>query len=102
MVRDSEFSPQGVRTARLLDICIKTGATKYLSGPSAREYFDESSFTAAGIAVEWMSYGPYQAYLQRGPAFDHAVSVIDLLFSTGPAAASYCRPLADEPAAGIG
>jgi hypothetical protein len=100
MVRDSEFSPQGARTARLLDICIKTNATNYLSGPSAREYFDESSFAAAGIAVEWMSYGPYQAYPQRGPAFDHAVSVIDLLFATGPAAAAHCRPLAVEPAAG--
>jgi hypothetical protein len=102
MVRDSEFSPQGARTARLLDICIKAGATKYLSGPSAREYFDESSFAAAGISVEWMSYGPYEAYPQRGPTFDHAVSVIDLLFSTGPAAASYCRPVAAETATRTG
>jgi WbqC-like protein family len=102
MARDSEYSPQGARTARLLDICMKAGATKYLSGPSAREYFDEPSFAAAGIAVEWMSYGPYQAYPQRGPAFDHAVSVIDLLFSTGPAAASYCRPMTVESAVGNG
>jgi hypothetical protein len=99
VARDSDYSPQGTRTARLLDICVKSGATKYLSGPSAREYLDESSFAAAGIAVEWMSYGPYQAYPQRGPAFEHAVSVIDLLFSTGPDAATHCRPLSVEPAA---
>jgi hypothetical protein len=102
MVRDSEFSPQGARTERLLDICIKAGATKYLSGPSAREYFDESSFAAVGISVDWMSYGPYETYPQRGPTFDHAVSVIDLLFATGPAAASYCRPVAVEPATKAG
>ncbi|NOJ43554.1 WbqC family protein [Bradyrhizobium australiense] len=99
MARDSEFAPQGARTARLLDICMKVGATNYLSGPSAREYLDESPFAAAGIAVEWMSYGPYKSYAQRGPAFEHAVSVIDLLFSTGPAAASYCSPMTTDPAA---
>ncbi|ANW00564.1 WbqC family protein [Bradyrhizobium icense] len=102
MVRDSEYSPQGQRTERLLDICKKAGATRYLSGPSAREYFDESAFAAAGIAVEWMSYGPYQAYPQRGPIFDHAVSVIDVLFSTGSAAASYCGPMTIEQAARTG
>lgn len=100
MVRDSEFTPQGKQTARLLDICRKTGAISYLSGPSARDYFEESSFAAAGIAVEWMSYGPYPVYPQRGPAFDHAVSVIDLLFSVGPAAAVHCRPMAAETATG--
>ncbi|MDI1265613.1 MAG: WbqC family protein [bacterium] len=93
MVRDGVYSPEGARTARLLDICKKSGATSYLSGPSARDYFDEAPFSEAGIAVEWMSYGPYQPYPQRGPAFDHAVSVIDLLFSTGPASASFCRPM---------
>jgi hypothetical protein len=102
MVRDSEFAPQGKQTARLLDICRKAGATKYLSGPSARDYLDESSFAAAGIAVEWMSYGPYQVYPQRGPAFDHAVSVIDLLFSSGPKAAAYCSPMGAETATGNG
>src|SRR6266550_3181033 len=87
MVRDGEFAPQGKQTARLLDICRKAGASSYLSGPSARDYFEEASFAAADIAVEWMSYGPYPVYPQRGPAFDHAVSVIDLLFAVGPAAA---------------
>jgi WbqC-like protein family len=102
MVRDSEYTPQGKQTARLLDICRKAGATHYLSGPSARDYFEEASFAAAGIAVEWMRYGPYPVYPQRGPAFDHAVSVIDLLFSSGPKAAAHCRPIAAETAAGTG
>ena len=102
MVRDGEFAPQGKQTARLLDICVKARATNYLSGPSARDYFEESLFAAADIAVEWMSYGPYPVYPQRGPAFDHAVSVIDLLFSVGPAAAAHCRPMAAETIAGTG
>src|SRR5205823_13629075 len=99
-VRDAEFAPQGKQTARLLDICRKVGATHYLSGPSARDYFEEAPFAAAGIAVEWMSYGPYPIYPQRGPAFDHFVSAIDLLFSSGPAASAHCRPMTAETAVG--
>jgi len=102
IVRDSEFSPRGQRSERLLDICRKAGATNYLSGPSARDYLDESLFDATGITVEWMSYGPYQPYPQRGPTFDHAVSIIDLLFSLGPEAAAYCKPVVPEMAAGTG
>ena len=33
------------------------GADRYLSGPSAKEYFDEAMFLSAGITPEWMSYG---------------------------------------------
>jgi hypothetical protein len=92
LARDGNFAPEGRRTERLLDICRKAGATHYLSGPSARDYLDEGLFRAAGISVEWMRYGPYPPYPQNGPAFDPFVSVIDLLFALGPAAADYCRP----------
>lgn len=91
-VRDAELSATGAKTERLLDICRKVGATRYLSGPSARSYLDEPMFAAAGIEVEWMSYGPYPTYVQRRPGFDHAVSVVDVLFETGPEAPGYCRP----------
>lgn len=94
VVRDRNFEPEGKRGDRLLDICRKAGATRYLSGPSARNYLDEAPFTAAGISVDWMSYGPYPPYPQRGPAFDHAVSVIDVLFAVGPDAPAYCQSLA--------
>lgn len=95
IVRDRALDAQGRRGDRLLDICRKVGATRYLSGPSARDYLDEAPFEEAGIAVDWMGYGPYPAYPQRGPAFDHAVSVIDVLFALGPDAAAHCRPLAE-------
>jgi hypothetical protein len=98
LARDGDFSPEGRRTERLLDICRKAGATHYLSGPSARDYLDEEPFRAAGISVEWMQYGPYPTYPQNGPAFDPFVSVIDLLFALGPSAADYCRPIATPQA----
>lgn len=92
IVRDDGFDPQGRRTERLIDICKKIGATRYLSGPSARDYLDEAPFRAAGIAVEWMEYGPYPVYPQSGPTFDPFVSSIDLMFALGPTAADYRRP----------
>ena len=65
------------------------GADRYLSGPSAREYFDEPTFTAAGIAPEWMSYQGYPEYPQLHGAFEHEVTALDLLFNTGPDAPRY-------------
>ena len=72
-----------------------SGADRYLSGPSATAYLDEQMFAAAGIAVEWMSYEGYPVYPQLHGEFEHAVSVLDLLFSTGPEARRYLhsRPL---------
>ena len=81
---DSDFAAQGQQTARTVDIVRKAGPTSYLLGPSARAYLDESLFAAVGVALEWMSYGPYRVYPQRGPIFDHAVSVIDLLSRRAP------------------
>lgn len=81
-VRDSLYDPQGMRTDRVVDICIKAGATHYLTGPSARAYLDETPFTEAGIAVEWMAYPAYPAYPQAGD-YDGALSILDMLFQVG-------------------
>jgi len=76
-------------SGRLLDICLQAGATEYLSGPAARAYMDESLFARAGVAVRYMDYAGYPEYPQLYDAFDHAVSVLDLLFMTGPRAREY-------------
>ena len=72
------------KSIKLLDICKKTGANEYLSGPSAKSYLDSSIFTQNGIKVSWMDYSNYKEYNQLYPPFDHAVSVIDLIFNEGP------------------
>jgi hypothetical protein len=81
--RDRAYAPQGAKTDRLLDICRKAGASHYLSGPSAKAYLDEDKFRAAGISVEWMVYPDYPHYPQLWGAFEHAVSVVDLIFNAG-------------------
>ncbi|MCX6056592.1 MAG: WbqC family protein [Chloroflexi bacterium] len=79
------------KTERLVDLCKKAGATAYLSGPSAKNYIDESLFDDAGITLSYMDYSDYQEYEQLFPPFDHAVSIIDLLFNTGPDAPKYLK-----------
>jgi WbqC-like protein family len=89
ITRDATYAPLGSKTARLLDICLKAGATHYLSGPSAREYLDENAFREAGIEVEWMHYPAYPAYPQLWAPFEPAVSILDLLLNAG----RDCTPL---------
>jgi hypothetical protein len=89
IVGDATYSATGVKTERLLAICRAAGADRYLSGPSAKEYFDEKIFASAGITVEWMSYAGYPEYPQLYGGFEHAVTALDLLFNTGPDAPRY-------------
>lgn len=81
-----EHAPRGERAARLLDLLKAVGATRYVSGPSARAYLDPEAFAREGIEVVFKSYAGYPEYPQRFPPFDPAVSIVDLLFNAGPGA----------------
>jgi hypothetical protein len=86
-----EYDAGGGRTERLVELCAQAGATEYVSGPAARNYLDCESFAARGIPVIWFDYTGYPEYPQPWGAFDHHVSVLDLLFSCGPSAGSYMK-----------
>jgi hypothetical protein len=89
-IRDAgDYVLDGDRNERLVSLCRQAGAGSYLSGVAARSYLDETRFAEAGIAIEWMSYDGYAEYPQPHPPFDHHVSVLDLVASTGPAARGY-------------
>ena len=96
--RDTAYPSSRAKTERLLDIATAAGADTYLSGPSARDYFDEGMFRAVGIATEWMSYDGYKEYPQLHGGFEHAVTVLDVLFNTGPDAPRYLQRSAWTPA----
>jgi hypothetical protein len=74
--------PKG-KNDRLIGICQQVNGAVYLSGPSARSYLDESLFHQANMQVEWMDYSGYPEYHQLYPPFDHAVSIVDLIFNEG-------------------
>lgn len=88
----SDMAPRGTRTARLIDIVQKLGADTYLSGPSAAAYLDVEQFQRHHIQLEFKTYG-YAPYPQLHGAFVPDVSVLDLLFNTGPQAKNHIRSL---------
>ena len=82
------------KTERLVDLCKRAGAAEYLSGPAARDYIDAARFERAGIALRYYDYAGYPEYPQRFGKFEHGVSVLDLLFNTGPEAPRYMKSFA--------
>jgi WbqC-like protein family len=79
------------RSQRLLLMCQKAGANEYVSGPSAKDYLDVDVFQKEGIKVIWADYSGYPEYLQQSLPFDHAVSVIDLIFNAGDKTPQYMK-----------
>ena len=92
----TDYDGQGNRTARLVSLCRAAGASEYLSGPAARAYIDESLFAEAGVALMYMDYGGYPEYQQLHGAFEHGVSILDLLFNAGPSAPRYLKSFASR------
>lgn len=82
--------PEG-KNEKLIAICKQCNANIYLSGPAAKSYLDEELFKKEGIKVEWMDYSGYPEYPQLYPPFEHGVSIIDLIFNTGPEATKYMK-----------
>jgi hypothetical protein len=82
-----DYEAAGKSTARLVELCRQSGAARYLSVPGSRAYLDESAFEEAGIELEWMDYSGYPEYPQLHGAFEHKVTILDLLFNVGADAA---------------
>ncbi|HEX5717309.1 MAG TPA: WbqC family protein [Thermoanaerobaculia bacterium] len=72
------------RQQRLLDLCARSAATAYLSGPAARAYIDPESFHRAGVALRYMVYN-YPPYARGGHPFVPHLSILDALAWLGPA-----------------
>jgi WbqC-like protein family len=87
-MRSSEIEVSGKKTERLVQILTQIGCSHYISGPSARDYIEKDKFEAAGITLEYMEYN-YPEYPQLHPPFDPNLSILDLLFMTGPEAMRY-------------
>ena len=87
-MRSSELKVTGLKTDRLVQILLQVGASHYISGPSAKDYIENEKFAAAGITLEYMDYN-YPEYPQLHPPFDPNLSILDLLFMTGPDAMHY-------------
>lgn len=87
----ADFEYSAGKTGRLVGLCRQTGADRYLSGPAAKAYLDEGEFAAAGVSVAWFDYAGYPEYPQLWGKFEHAVSILDLLFNCGTESSQYMR-----------
>jgi WbqC-like protein len=88
---DTDYQAADGKTERLIALCQAARAQCYLSGPSARAYIDPGLFERAGIALEFMSYDGYPEYPQLHGAFEHGVTILDLIFNTGSDARRYMK-----------
>ena len=79
------------KNLRLIEICKKSNANIYLSGPSAKNYLNLNEFKNFGVKVEWMSYENYIEYDQLFPPFNHFVSILDLIFNHGLNSKKYMK-----------
>jgi len=94
-----DYHKAGTKLERLLNLLKSAGAEYYLSGPAAKDYIPNGAFEAAGIKLAWMDYSGYPAYRQLHSAEGcaHGVSILDLLFNTGPDAPWYIWGWRDSP-----
>jgi hypothetical protein len=79
----SQYTLEGERTDRLVNLCKQLKATDYYTGPAAKEYMNEDKFNDEGVKVHYFDYSGYPEYNQLFPPFEHAVSIVDLLMHTG-------------------
>jgi hypothetical protein len=84
-----DYQPEGKKLERLLDLLRKAGAGLYVSGPAAKSYIAPSRLQEIGVGLLWKDYSGYPEYPQFFPPFTHQVTILDLLFHTGPEAPYY-------------
>ena len=91
-----DYAIKGKRQERVISLLKQVNANMYISGPAGKSYIDPISFQQEGIELIWKDYSRYPKYQQLSPSFEHAVSVLDLLFNTGPEAPYYIWGWRDE------
>jgi hypothetical protein len=89
--RSTDYEQIEGKTERLVSLCRQAGASEYFSGPAGKDYIQTQLFEGAGIKIHFADYGDYPPYPQLFPPFEHRVSILDLLFNTGPDALRYMK-----------
>src|SRR5262249_1675282 len=83
------YAAEGSKQDRVLGLLRQLGAETYVSGPAAKAYLQPECLEAAGIGLVWKDYSGYPEYPQLHPPFEHAVTILDLLFNVGSEAPYY-------------
>ncbi|MBX3017651.1 MAG: WbqC family protein [Bdellovibrionaceae bacterium] len=86
-----DYKLLGDRNERLVNICRQADAQVYVSGPAAKAYISDELFDRSNIQTEWFSYEGYPPYPQLWGEFEHAVSILDLLFNCGKTSPQFMK-----------
>lgn len=86
VLRSSAMKAEGAASRLVLNLCLETGATEYISGEGGRDYMDEASFAEAGVRVVYKPAALPKPYPQLHPeaGFLGDLSCLDILFNCGP------------------
>lgn len=82
IVLASELNAGGKSNERLVNILQEVGASHYLSGVGARDYFEEAPYAQAGIEVLWQEF-EHPVYDQLYGDFIPYLTSIDAIFNCG-------------------
>lgn len=82
MLFSSDLHCHATKNQLLVEILSQVGATHYLSGVGAKDYFDPEPFKSAAIEVVWQNF-THPIYPQMYDDFLPGLSSIDLLYNCG-------------------
>lgn len=83
LILSSELNIKGDKIERLVSIINKLGGNQFYEGAAGKNYIDLGLFNQEGIIVKFQDYN-HPVYKQQYGAFSSHLSIIDLLFNSGP------------------
>ena len=83
IVKATDYDFKGKKSDLVLDMCVKLKADKYIFGENGKDYADTDSFRENKIEIFFQKYN-HPEYKQINGEFIPYLSVLDLLFNTGP------------------
>tara|TARA_B100002051_G_C16620959_1_gene578198 strand:+ start:92 stop:787 length:696 start_codon:yes stop_codon:yes gene_type:complete len=90
----SDYDLRGSASDKLAGICEQAHADLYVTGPAAKDYVVEDSFLKKKVEIAWFDYDGYPEYDQLWGAFEHRVTILDLLFNCGKKSPNFMRYVA--------
>lgn len=94
ITRSSDYELVEGKSERLADIVRQAGGSIYVSGPAAKAYLEDEPFRERSLSITWFAYPTYPEYPQLWGGFEHAVTVLDLMFNCGASSVGYMRDVA--------
>ena len=91
---ESEIGTTKKSTERIIEICQRLKADKYLSGTGGRDYLQEDLFTKNGIELKYQIFEHLnykQQFISSEHPFEPYMAVLDLLFNAGMQSLSIIR-----------